>query len=96
MDLNDSSAVSSEPPDIDTTSRDGNDASSSVDGAPTPTAARTTASQLGAHMPGPGDGDEIRGARTRAQTRAFNREAAAGLISTIGPCEEAAYSMHYW
>ena len=38
-------------------------------------------------MKGPGDGDEIREGRTRAQTRALNREAAAGLISTIGPCE---------
>ena len=38
-------------------------------------------------MLGPGDGDEIREGRTRAQTRALNREAAAGLISTIGPCE---------
>ena len=35
----------------------------------------------------PGDGDEIREGRTRAQTRALNQEAAAGLISTIGPCE---------
>ena len=38
-------------------------------------------------MKGPGDGDEIREGRTRAQTRALNREAAAGLIRTIGPCE---------
>ena len=78
VDLNDSSTVSSEPPDSDTTSRDGNDASSSDDEAPTPTAARTAARQLGAHMSGPGDGDEVRVGRTRAQTRALNREAAAG------------------
>ena len=38
-------------------------------------------------MLGPGDGDEIREGRTRAQTRALNQEAAAGLISTIGPCD---------
>ena len=31
--------------------------------------------------------EEIREERTRAQTRALNREAAAGLISAIGPCE---------
>ena len=87
VDLNDSSTVSSEPPDSDTSSLNGNDASSSDDEAPTPTAARTAARQLGAHMLGPGDGDEIREGRTRAQTRALNREAAAGLISTIGRCE---------
>ena len=87
VELNDSSTIRSEPPDSDTLSRDGNDASSSDDGAPTPTSARTTACQLGAHMSGPGDGDEIRERRTRAQTRALNREAAAGIISTIGPCE---------
>ena len=85
--LNDSSTVSIEPPDSDTSSRDGNDAPSSDDGAPTQTAARAAARQLGAHMSGPGDGDKIREGRTRAQTRALNREAAAGLISTIGPCE---------
>ena len=73
VDLNDSSTVSSEPPDSDTTSRDGNDASSSDDEAPTPTAARTAARHLGAQMSGPGDGDEIRQGRTRAQTRALNR-----------------------
>ena len=38
-------------------------------------------------MSEPGDGDEIREGRTRAQTRALNREAVAGLFSTIGPCE---------
>ena len=85
VDLNDSSAVSSEPPDSDTSCLNGNDASSSDDEAPTPTVARTAARQLGAHMIGPGDDDEIGTGRTRAQTRALNREAAAGLISTIGP-----------
>ena len=38
-------------------------------------------------MLGPGDDDEVREGRTRVQTRALNREAAAGLISTTGPCE---------
>ena len=85
--LNDSSTVSSEPPESDTSSRDDDDASSSDDGAPTPAAIRTAARQLGAHMSGPGDGEEIREGSTRAQTRALNREAATGLISTIGPCE---------
>ena len=37
-------------------------------------------------MSGPGDGEEIREGRTRAQTRALNRQAAAGLISAIGLC----------
>ena len=86
--LNDSSTVSSEPPESDISSRDDDDASSSDDGAPTPTAIRTAARRLGAHMSGPGDGEEIREGRTRAQTRALNREAATRLISTIGPCEE--------
>ena len=87
MDLNGPPTVSSEPPDSDTSSRDGNHASSSDDGAPTQTAARTTARQLGAHMLGRGDSDEIREGRTRAQIRALNQEAAAGLISTTGRCE---------
>ena len=85
--LNESSMVSIEPHYSDTLSRDGNDASSSDDGAPTPTVARSTARQLRAHMSGPCDSNEIREGGTRAQTRALNREAAAGLISTIGPCE---------
>ena len=61
--------------------------SASEDEALTPTAVQTTARQLGAHMSEPGDGAEIREGRTRAQTRALNREATAGLISAIGPCE---------
>ena len=85
VELNDSSTVSSEPPDGNNSSRDGSDASSSDDGASTPTATRTAARQIGAHMSGPGDGGEIREGRTRAQTRKLNREVAAGLISTIGP-----------
>ena len=87
VELNDSSTVGSEPHDSDTSSRNGNDASSSDDGAPTQAAARTAVRQIEAHMSGPGDGDEIREGRARAQTRALNREAAAGLTSTIGPCE---------
>ena len=82
VDLNDSSTVSSEPPDSDALSLNGNDAPSSDHEAPTPTVARTAARQLGAHMLGPGDGDEIREGRTRAQTKALKREAAAGLMST--------------
>ena len=78
VELNDSSTVSSYPPDGDNSSRDGIDASSSDDGVPTPMAARTAARQLRAHMSGPGDGDEIREGRSRAQTRVLNREAAAG------------------
>ena len=86
VDLNDSSTVSSKPPDSDTSSLNGNDASSSDDEAPTPTAARTAARELGAHILGPGDGNRIREGRTRAQSRALNQEAAAGVINTIGPC----------
>ena len=52
--LNDSSTVSSESPDSHSSSRDGSNASSSDDGAPTPPAARTAVRQLGAHMSGPG------------------------------------------
>ena len=61
-----------------------NVASSSDDGAPTPTAARTAARQLGPHVSGPGDGNDIREGRIRAQTRALYREAALGLISKGG------------
>ena len=39
-------------------------------------------------MSGPGEGEDVREGRTKVQTRAFNREAAVGLISAIGPCEE--------
>ena len=85
--LNNSSTVSSEPPESDTSSRDDDDASSSDDGAPTPAAIRTAARQLGAHMSGMGDGEEIREGSARAQTRALNREAKTGMISTIMPCE---------
>ena len=38
-------------------------------------------------MSGPGDGEEIREGRTRVQTRVLKREAAAELITAIGPCE---------
>ena len=55
VDPNDSSTVSSEPPDIDTLSLNGNDVSSSDDDAPTSTAAWTAARQLGSHMLGPGN-----------------------------------------
>ena len=81
------STISSESSDNDSSSRDGSDASSSDNGAPTPTAARTAAREFGAHMPRPGDGEEIREGRTRAQTRALHLEAAAGLISMTGPCD---------
>ena len=63
------------------------DASPPDSGGQTPTAVRTVARQLGAHMSEPGDGKEIREGRGRAQTRALNREAAAGLISAIRSCE---------
>ena len=55
VEQNDSSTMSSESSDSDSSSRDGSDASSSDDGTPTPTAARTAARQLGAHMSEPGD-----------------------------------------
>lgn len=87
MEPNDSSLVSSESSDRDTSSRDGSGAPTSDDGAPTPTAPNTAAHQLGAHLSGSSDGEEIWERRTRAQTRALNQEAAAGLISAIGPCE---------
>ena len=87
VELNDISAVSSELSDSDSSSQDAIDASASEVEAPTPTAVGTAARQLGAHMSDPGDGEEIRKGRTRAQTRTLNREAAAGLISAIGPFE---------
>ena len=84
---NDASTVSNGSSDSDSSSRDGSDASTSDDEAPTPTAVRTAARQLGAHISGPAGGEEIREGRTRAQTGALNQEAAAGLVSAIGPCE---------
>ena len=81
------STGSSESPDSDTSPCGGSDASSSDERTPTPTVARTAARQLGAHIQGPRDGDEIREGRTRAQTRALEREAASGLISLVGPVE---------
>ena len=74
----------------DTSTSDGgalSDASTPDSGAQTPTAVRTAARQFGAHMSGPGDSEDIREERTRAQTRVLIREAAAGLIRAIGPCE---------
>ena len=81
VELNDSSTISNESSDCDSSSRDESDASFSHDGTPTPTAAWTAARQLGAHMSGSGDDEEIHEGRTRAQTSALNHEAAAGLIS---------------
>ena len=78
VELNNSSKVSSESPDSDSSSRDGSDASCSDDGAPTLTAARTAARQLGAYMSGPGDGEDIREGRTRVHTRVLNRENGCG------------------
>lgn len=87
VELNDSSTASSEASDSDSSSRDGSDVSSPVGGASTPTAARTAARQLRAHVPRPGDGEDVRRGGTRAQTRAFDQEAPAGLISVVGPCD---------
>ena len=64
--LNDSSTVSSEPLEIDTSSRHDDDASSFDDEAPTPTAMQTAAHQRGARMSGPGDGEKIQEGSTRA------------------------------
>ena len=86
VELNDLSTISGESSDSDSSSRDGSDASSTDDGAPAPATARTAARQLGAHMSGPGDGEKNREGRRRAQIKARNQEAAAGLISFIGPC----------
>ena len=85
MEPSESSLVSSESPDSDVSSRDRSDASTPDDGAPTPTAARIAARQLGAHVSGPrpNDGEEIReggAGRARSQTRALHQESAAGLI----------------
>ena len=71
MELNDSPTTSGESPYNDSSSRAGRDALSSDDGAPTRTAARTAARQLGARMPGPGDGEEIRGGSMRVKTGAL-------------------------
>ena len=74
----------------DTSTSDGEtlgNASSPESEAQTPAAIRAAARQLGANMSGPGDSGDIREGRTRVQTRALNREAAAELISAIGPCE---------
>ena len=57
----------------DTSTSDGgalSDVSTHYSGAQTPTEVQTAARQLGAHMSGPGDGEEIREGCTRAQTSA--------------------------
>ena len=69
------SSVDGETPD-DASSSDGND--------PVTTMARTAARQLESHLVGPGDGNQL--GRTRAQTRALNRNAAS-LMSLFGPDE---------
>ena len=38
-------------------------------------------------MSGSGYSEDVRESRTRTQTRALNGQAAAGVISAIGPCE---------
>ena len=87
VELNDSSTVISESSDSDSSFRHGIDASSFDGGAPTPIAARTAALQHGAHISGPGYGEDIREGSTRGQTRVFHQEAAAGLISVTGRCD---------
>ena len=87
MEFNDLSTTRGESSDSESSSRDGIDASSPDDGALISTAARTGARQLEAHMSGQSDGEAIREGRTRAKIGALNQEAAAGLISMIGPCD---------
>ena len=98
VESNDTPAASSESPDSDSSSPVGSDASTSNGealsdapshdiGAQAPTAVRTAARQLGAHMSGPGDGDHTREGRTSAHTKPINQEAVAGLIGAIGYCE---------
>ena len=58
------------------------EASSSDENSPVATMARTAAHQLESHLVGPGDGEQL--GRTRAQTRAFNQDAAS-LVSVFGP-----------
>ena len=94
--LNDSSIIISESSDSDSSSRHGSDASPSDDEAPTPTSARTAPRQLGVHMSGPSDGENIREGRTRAQIRALNQKEAAGLISMIDLLIEAANCLRCW
>ena len=80
-------ATGAEPSDTSSASSDEDTESTSSDGsAPTPTPVRTAARQLGTHIPGPRDGDEIREGRTRAQTRVL-QESATGLLSMLGPDE---------
>ena len=69
------SSIDGENPD-DASSSDGND--------PVTTMTRTAARQLESHLVGSGDGDQL--GRTRAQTRALNRDAAS-LMSAFGPDE---------
>ena len=58
--------------------------SSSGESRPVPTMVRTAERQLESNFLGPGNGEEL--GRTRAQTRALDRE-AAGLVSMFGPDE---------
>ena len=74
VELNDSSTISSESSNSGFSSRDGSNASSSEDGAPTPTAARIAARQLGAHMSRTGDGEDGRGERERRPGRLIRNQ----------------------
>ena len=80
VELNDSSTISIESSGSDSSPGDGSNASSSDDGAPTPTTDRSCTRQFVSPLSAPGDGEGIREERTRAQTR------AAAVISMIGPC----------
>ena len=76
VELNGSSTSSIESSGSDSSYRDGSDASSSDDGAPTGIRTRTASRQLGAHMSGPGDGEEmeVRERKPRRLTRKWLRD----------------------
>ena len=67
------------------------DASSPESGARTPTVVQTAARKVGAHMSVPGDGEELREGRGRAQTRRSTGEPPRGCSVRSGRAKEALY-----
>ena len=67
------------------------DASSPESGARTPTVVQTAARKVEAHMSVPGDGEELREGRGRAQTRRSTGEPPWGWSVRSSPAKKALY-----
>lgn len=71
----------------DGSSLGGSESTSSGEKNPIATAVRTAARQLGTHIPGPRDVDNVHRGRTKQATRALQQSESAGLIAMLGPSE---------